>query len=845
MTGLRGAVALLLALLTPLLAAPAQARDTVRVALQLEPPGLDPTSGGALVAQEIVYPTVFEGLVRATADGGIVPLLATGWAVSPDGLHYDFRLRRDVRFHDGRPLTAADVVYSLRRIGAPGSTNAQAQAFANVRAITAPTADTARITLVARDSGFLTLLTRADAVIVPQGEVAQRATLPVGTGPFRFGDWRRGDRLTLLRNPAYWGRPARLARVDFRFIGDPSAAYAAIRAGDVDIFPDFPAPETLAQLRADARLKLVIRPSEGEVILALNQRHGPLADLRVRRAISHALDRQAIIAGAMYGYGRAIGSHFPPQSPDYVDLTGRYPFDPAAARALLAQAGYPDGFAVTLKLPPLSYARRTGEIVAAQLARVGIRVTIRNLEWPGWLDEVFARHDFAMTIVNHAEPFDYDIYARRDYYFGYDSAAFGTLMARLRVAATPAERHALLGEIQRRIAEDAANGFLFNFPHLGVQNRALADVWANTPNQMLDLAAAHIDGGEGGEAARGGGGIAWGGAVAAVVALGLLGLAMATLGAGYVLLHLTQMAATLVVATILISALVQWAPGDPASVMMGLNASPSVIAALKAELGLNGSFASRYLAWLAGMLHGDFGTSYTYRVPVVGLLRERLAVSLPLALLATLLSVGLGVGAGYLAASRRGTVAVAIVWLARIGVALPNFWLAILLVLLFAVRLPWFVAGGFPGWDAGIASALAALTLPVIALALPQAAILARVTYAGLRDEIGRDYVRTARAKGIGHRAAIRRHALPNALAPVLTVLGLQVPFLLGGSAIVENVFFLPGVGRLVLQAIGQRDLIVIQSVVVVLVAITILASFVVDIGYALADPRLRDGARG
>ncbi len=835
----------LLAILMVLVPLSAQAapRDTLRVGLQLEPPNLDPTSGAATATDDVVYATIFEGLTRIAADGTIQPWLASGWTVSDDGLTYLFTVRPGVRFHDGSLLTADDVVFSLSRAMEPKSTNAQAQALRAIKAVVATGPLEVHIDMAERDSGFSTLLSLGDCVIVSRASAVNLATQPVGTGPFRFADWRRGDAVTLERFDGYWGRPALLSRIVFRFIGDPSAAYAAMRAGDLDIFPDFPAPEVLDQLAADPRLKLTITPSEGEVILAINQRGGPLADIRVRQAIANAIDRRSIIDGSMYGYGTPIGSHFPPQNPDYVDLTGQYPHDPTAARRLLAQAGYANGLDLTLKLPPPAYARRGGEIVAAQLAAIGIRVRIINVEWAAWLDEVYQRHDFDLTIVNHAEPFDYDIYGRSGYYFGYESPAYRALLADLKAAPDADARHHILGAVQRRLADDAVNAFLYQFPHLGVQDRDLADFWINSPNQMLNFATGHFGTGQGAgadERVSGGTGIGtW--LLGATLAL-LLVAAVIGFGLSYVMARLSVLAGTLQAATILIFALVQVVPGDPAAVMMGLNASPEAIAALHRELGLTGSIPARYLDWVGGLLRGDFGISYTYRVPVADLIGKRLALSLPLAVLASLLSVVLGLLAGYLAALRQGGwLDTVLSWTLRLGIAVPGFWLAILLVLAFALGLGWFAAGGFPGWGDGPIHALAALVLPVLALGLPQAAILARVARAAMIETLHKDFVRTARAKGLSRAQAIRRHALPNALGPVLTVLGLQVPFLLAGGAIVENVFFLPGLGRLVLQAIAQRDLIVVQSVVVLLVGFTAFASLLVDMAQALLDPRLRD----
>lgn len=836
------ALALLVLMIVPVQAA--SARDRLTVALQLEPPNLDPTSGAAVAIDEVAYATIFEGLVRAGTDGSIEPLLAARWTVTPDGLAYVFSLRPGVRFQDDSPLTASDVVFSLRRAIAPGSTNAQAQALAEIADVRALDPLTVRIVLKQPDSGFLTLLSLGDSVIVSARSAGALATRPIGTGPFGFESWRRGDSISLVRNPLYWGKAPQLARVTFRFIADPTAAFAAVKAHDIDIFPDFPAPETLARLRADPSLKLAIGPTEGEVILALNQRSGPLANLLVRRAISAALDRRAIIDGAMYGYGVPIGSHFPPQSPDYVDLTGRYPHNIATARALLARAGYARGLSLSLKLPPPSYARRSGEIIAAQLRAVGIAVSIRNVEWAQWLDEVFGRHQFDMTIVNHAEPFDYDIYGRAGYYFGYESTAYRALLDTLKRTGDPAGRHRLLGDIQRKLADDAVNGFLFEYPRLGVQDATLRDIWVNTPNQALDYAAAHFDDASSDGVAGGGsadGRWFWPIAVAALAVV-FLAAAGRTFGMRYLAARLGILVGTLLAATLVIFMLVQVAPGDPAAFMMGLNASPQAIAALHADLGLEGAAPVRYLHWLAGLVQGDFGISYTYRVPVAGLLADRLALSLPLALLATIVSIAIGVPAGFLAARRRdGVVPAALVWLARLGVAVPSFWLAILFVLVFSVTLRWVAAGGFPGWEGGVWPALGALTLPAVSLALPQAAILARVTRAALLDTLHQDYLRTARAKGLSRDAALLRHALPNALGPVLTVLGLQLPFLLAGSAIIENVFFLPGLGRLALQAIAQRDLIVVQGVVLLSVAITVFSSLLVDMIQAWIDPRLRD----
>ncbi|GAB5464133.1 ABC transporter permease [Hoeflea alexandrii] len=309
----------------------------------------------------------------------------------------------------------------------------------------------------------------------------------------------------------------------------------------------------------------------------------------------------------------------------------------------------------------------------------------------------------------------------------------------------------------------------------------------------------------------------------------------------YLLRRLLSLSLSLVAASLVIFLVMEVVPGDPASFMMGINADPQAVAALRTQLGLDQPLPLRYLGWISGLLQGDFGISYTYRVPVSELIAERVVISLPLTLYALALSTLIAFPAGILAAARRNSAAdLSVMGATQLGVAIPNFWFAMILVLVFAVNLRWFSAGGFPGWEAGFWPAMKALTLPAIALALPQASILARVMRSSLIDTLNEDFMRTARAKGLTRGQALRRHALRNALIPVLTIIGLQFSFLLAGGIIIENVFYLPGLGRLAFQAITQRDLIVVRSVVILLVFAVIVVTFLVDLAYAAADPRLR-----
>jgi peptide/nickel transport system permease protein len=305
--------------------------------------------------------------------------------------------------------------------------------------------------------------------------------------------------------------------------------------------------------------------------------------------------------------------------------------------------------------------------------------------------------------------------------------------------------------------------------------------------------------------------------------------------------RLIALLATLALSSVVIFTCMEVLPGDPAQVMLGTNARPDTLEALRRQLGLDRPPIERYLDWIGGLAAGDLGQSYTYATSVASLVAERLAVSLPLALLSLLLATAIAIPLGAIAAARRNSLTdTGIMAGTQLGIAVPNFWFAMLLVLVFSIGLRWLPAGGFPGWSGGLWPGLRALILPAVALALPQAAILARVMRSALLETLGEDYVRTARAKGLTDRQALWRHALRNALIPVVTILGLQFAFLVAGTIVIENVFFLPGLGRLLLQAVNQRDLIVVQSVVLLLVAGVILVNFVVDLAYAVIDPRLR-----
>ncbi len=462
------------------------ARSDLVMGIVLEPPHLDPTASAAAAIDEVVYANIFEGLTRIGSDGSVQPGLAESWTVSEDGKTYVFKLRSGAKFHDGSALDAGDVKFSLDRARAEGSTNAQTPLFAQIDTVEAG-AGTVTVTLKQPQGSFLYNMGWGDAVIVAPESADNNKTNPVGTGPFKFGSWAKGSSIKIVKNPDYWGEPAMLEKAEFRVIPDAAAAVPALLSGDVHAFAQMPAGDALAQIEADPRFDVVIGATEGETILSTNNKKPPFDNLKVRQAIAHALNREVIIQGNGSGYGTPIGSHFSPANEAYVDLIGTYPYDPEKAKALLAEAGFADGIKATIKLPPPSYARDGGQVVAAQLRQVGIELEIIPVEWAQWLEQVFKAKDYDLTIVSHTEPNDIGIYARKDYYFQYDNAAFDTIIAELDVTSDPAKRKDLFAKAQKILADDAVNGFMFQLPKIGVWDAKIEGLWHDSPVQANDL----------------------------------------------------------------------------------------------------------------------------------------------------------------------------------------------------------------------------------------------------------------------------------------------------------------------------------------------------------------------
>lgn len=459
------------------------AKDTLTLGLPIEPTGLDPTISAPVAIREVTWGNVYEGLVTIDKDGKIKPLLATEWTVSDDGLSYTFKLREGVKFHNGTPFDSSIVKFSLDRARAADSTNAQKQFFEPIESVETPDPLTAVIRLKQPTGLFVYHLGWGDAVMIDPKTVETNKTEPVGTGPFRFKSWQRGNRVELTRNDDYWdaGVP-KLSLVTFRFIGDAQAQAAALRAGDIDGFPNFTAPELFGEFERDARFKTVVGATPRKLVAGLNNSKPPLDNVKVRQAMMSAIDRQMVIDGAYSGYGVPIGSHFAPTDPGYIDLTGAIPYDVEKSKALLAEAGYPDGFSVTMKCPQMTYTTRACEIMQAMLSEVGITLNIEPNEFPAkWIDEVFIKYDYDVTIIDHAEPMDIDIYSRPTYYFRYNNPAFNDLIAKAAVNADEGERSKIYGEAQKILANDVPALYLFDLPRLNIWDAKLNGLWENEP----------------------------------------------------------------------------------------------------------------------------------------------------------------------------------------------------------------------------------------------------------------------------------------------------------------------------------------------------------------------------
>ena len=480
-------------LTTMVLAQPAMAqakKDSAVLAMTLEPTGLDPTAGAASAIAEITLYNVYETLTKIGSDSRVTPLLAESWEASADLKTWTFKLKGGLKFHNGEPFSSANVKFSFERAVAKDSVNKDKAVFNNIERIDTPDASTVVLNLKNGNPDLLFQLGQGTAIMVEPRSVATNNTQPVGTGPYRLEAWSKGSSVTLTRWDGWRAaKDVKLRRVTMRFISDPAAQVAALLSGDVDLFPRVSAARSLKQFEGNKKYQVLIGGSRAKTIVAINHKRKPLDDVRVRRAIAAAIDRKAVIEGAADGFGVPIGSFYVPGAPGYVDTTGINAFDQAKARALLHQAGITPPLELTLKLPPTPYARQGGEVVAAQLAKVGIHAKIENIEWAQWMSGVYGQKAYDLTIIAHVEPLDFGNFARPNYYWNYESAEFNALWAKVNATIKPDERNKLMADAQRLVANDAVAVYLYQPTWITVANARLKGLWRDMPIFANDLAA--------------------------------------------------------------------------------------------------------------------------------------------------------------------------------------------------------------------------------------------------------------------------------------------------------------------------------------------------------------------
>jgi peptide/nickel transport system substrate-binding protein len=465
-----------------------QGASQLVVQVSTEPPGLDLTATPASATAGVVLYNIQECLVKVDRHGKLVPWLAERWHTA-DNRNYTFFLRKGVHFHNGRELKAADVKYVFERALNPETKHPYAKDYEAIGEIIVKDDSTVTFALKSVNANFLQNMARQGSVIYPREAVETLKSAPIGTGPFRFEDWVRGDRIVLTRNKDYYvkGLP-KLDRVTFRFITDPNAVQAALKAGDVDASLFGLGPEHVQDLQKDPRFTVIIGDTTNDVILAMNNSRKPYTDVRVRRAMTYAINKQDVLRGAMFGMGKILGTNVDPLNPYYVDLANAMPYDPARAKKLLAEAGYPHGFESVLRVSPqYQYTVRSGEVIVDNLRKVGVNVKIEQIEWAQWLSRVFREADYDLTIIGHAEAWDIKNYANPKYYFRYDSAKFQDLFKQSETTVDDKARRDLYVQMQKLLVEEAPAVWLFMHPRLAVAKKGVQGLWKDLPVPAADL----------------------------------------------------------------------------------------------------------------------------------------------------------------------------------------------------------------------------------------------------------------------------------------------------------------------------------------------------------------------
>lgn len=459
--------------------------DSLSVGFSAEPQNFDFTrTDGAAIPQALLY-NVYEGLVKVDSGGKIVPLLASSWTVSPDRKTYEFQLQPGVKFSNGAPFTASDVKFSLDRVKTDWTISIKSE-MAVVDHVDVVSPTHARVVLSKPSNNWLfNLTTRVGAMFSPTG-VADLANKPVGTGPYVVASRRRGDSITLRENPLYWRHKPTYSTVYLKYIADPTALNNALLSNGIDVISTITAPDSIPQFQNDNRFTVIQGTTNSEVTLAINNAKAPLNDLRVRQALTYAIDRKALLDTAAAGYGTLIGSMVPPTDPWYQDLSQVYPFDPARAKALLAAAGQPH-LSLRLRIPNLPYAVSAAQVVASQLADVGVKVDIEPLDFPAvWLKQVFTDDDYDLSIIQHVEARDITTFGNPKYYWGYNNPTVTNLLAQAD-AGTPQDQITDMREVAKTINADAAADWLYLFPNVIVAKTKVTGFSPNQVSESFDL----------------------------------------------------------------------------------------------------------------------------------------------------------------------------------------------------------------------------------------------------------------------------------------------------------------------------------------------------------------------
>ena len=469
-------------------AAAAQAPARLIVQSTAEPPGLDMTATPATATSGIVFYNVQESLVKVDRHGKLVPSLAERWHTA-DNKNYTFFLKKGVRFHNGREMKAADVKFCFDRALNPETKHPYAKDYEAVGDIIVKDDYTVTFALKTINANFLQNIARAGAAIYPREAVDTLKSHPIGTGPFRFEEWVRGDRVVLVKNGEYHvkGLP-KLDRVTFRFVTDPNAVLAALKAGDIDVSLFGLGPEHVQDLLKDARFQVISGDTTNDVILSMNNSRKPYTDVRVRRAMTYGVNKSDVLKGAMFGMGKILGTNVDPLNPYYVDMSKAMPYDPAKAKQLLAEAGYPNGFDTVLKVTPqYEYTVRSGQVIADNLKKSGVNVKIEQIEWGQWLSRVFREADFDLSIIGHAEAWDIKNYANPKYYFRYDSPKFQALFAKSEITVDDKARREVYADMQKVLVEEAPVVWLFMHPRLAATKKGVQGLWKDLPASANDL----------------------------------------------------------------------------------------------------------------------------------------------------------------------------------------------------------------------------------------------------------------------------------------------------------------------------------------------------------------------